>query len=226
MRLKSRTKFPAGGFHVLIPEAGMKAPFAGSFNEAVQFLHNFRRKNPALMQKNGWSLDIHDIENDVDEYNAQRMVAAGYLNFVDIEGDVPVQKKTSSGLFRSVANAAAKAKTALAMYRDMFGMEGTVPVPEAERRSAICLACPEHDTTGGLQKYFIKEAANELMGLFGMLKDMDVKTSVDDKLGVCRVCSCAMRAKVFTESKVIKRNMNPEEIAKLPTNCWIPPAIA
>jgi len=228
MRLKSRTKFPAGGFHVLVPEAGMKAPFSGSFSEAVQFLYNFRRKNPALVQKNGWSLDIHDIEEDVDRYNAQRMVAAGYLNFVDIEGDVPVQKKTSSpGFFRSAKGVVAKARTALSMYHQMFGSDGrVVPVAEAERRAAICLVCPEHDTTGGLQKYFIKEAANELMGLFGMLKDMEVKTSMDDKMGVCQICSCAMRAKVFTESEVIKKNMKPEEIAKLPSNCWIPPAIS
>jgi len=227
MRLKSRTKFPAGGFHVLVPEAGMKAPFAGSFNEAVQFLYNFRRKNPALVQKNGWSLDIHDIEEDVDLYNAQRMVAAGYLNFVDIEGEIPVQKKTSSGLFRSVANAAAKAKTALAIYRDLFGPEGKVVAKEeAERRAAICVKCPQNDIAGGLTKYFLKEAAHEIMAVAGMLKDMDVTTSQDSKLGVCQACDCPMIAKVHVSNEILKKNIKPDQIAKLDPSCWIPEAIA
>jgi len=212
---------------VLIPEAGMKAPFAGSFNEAVQFLHNFRRKNPALVQKNGWSLDIHDIERDVDLYNSQRMVAAGYLNFVDLEDDVPIQKKTSSGLFRSVANAAAKAKTALAIYRDLFGQDGKVVAKEeSERRAAVCVKCPQNDVAGGLTKYFLKEAAHEIMAVAGMLKDMDVTTSQDAKLGVCQACECPLVAKLHISNEILKKNIKPDQVAKLDPGCWIPAAIA
>jgi len=226
MRLKSRTKFPAGGFQVLVVEAGMKAPFSGSFSEAVQFLYNFRRKNPALVQKHGWSTNIQDIEEDVDRYNAQRMVAAGYLNFVDIEGEAPIQKKTSSGLFRSVGAAAAKAKTALAIYTDMFGSSGTtVPLDEAERRASVCAACQMNDTEGGLKDYFVTAAAKEIMSVFGMLRDLDLKTSLDEKLGVCKGCKCPMKAKVWVDNAILKKNLSREDVAKLDPGCWIPTAM-
>src|SRR5213594_3383902 len=89
MRLKSRTTFPPGGFQVLIPEAGMKKPFNGSFSEAVKFLMDFRHRNRGLVEKNGWSLDREIVEVDVDLYNAQRLVASGYFGFVELEGDPP-----------------------------------------------------------------------------------------------------------------------------------------
>lgn len=227
MRLKSRDKFVPGEFQMLHPEAGQKAPWKGSFSEIVHKELEFRSKNPVLVQKHGWSLDPDDVANDVDRYNAQRMVAAGYLNFVDLEGATPNQKKTGQGMFGSVANAAGNIKTAVAIYRDLFGPDGKVVAKqEAERRAAICVDCPKHDTAGGLKKYFVEKAARELMYVFGMLKDMDVTTSLDDKLGICEICECPMRAKIWVENHVLKKHLKPEQIAKLPPNCWIPEAIA
>lgn len=235
MRLKSRTKFPPHGFSLLIPEIGMKKPFSGSFNEVVDRFASIVAKNPTLAQKNNWPTNRQAQEDWIDEREAKRMVAHSWFNFVDLEGESDgIKKKTMAyqslgrkGMFQSVGAAVDKVRTALSMYHQMFGVDGNVvPVPEAERRAAICLVCPQHDTTGGLQKYFVKEGANELMALFSMLKDKDVKTSVDDKLGICQVCSCAMRAKVFVTSPIIKKNMPLDEISKLPPNCWIPFAVA
>ena len=225
MRLKSREKFIPGEFQVLIPQAGMKQPFKGSFSEAVQFLYAFRAKNTALTEKHGWSLDLDVVADDVDAYNAQRMAAAGYFNFVEMEAN-SIQKKTSSGMFDRVANAAGTIKTALAIYRDLFGPDGKVVAKdEAERRATICVACPKNDTAGGLKKYLVEKAAKEIMGVFSMLKSKNATTSFDDKLGVCQACECPMRAKVHVESHVLKKHIKPDQIAKLDTNCWIPPAI-
>ena len=192
-----------------------------AFNRIVQ-------KNPALAQKHGWPTNREDQENWIDEREARRMVAHSWLNFVEIEGEVPVQKKTSSpGLFRSAANAAGKAKTALAIYRDLFGPEGKVVAKEeSERRAAVCVKCPKNDTAGGLAKYFLKEAAHEIMAVAGMLKDMDVTTSQDAKLGVCQACDCPMIAKVHVSNEILKKNIKPDQIAKLDPSCWIPEAIA
>lgn len=234
MRLKSRTRWVPGGFQVLIPQAGMKKPFSGSFSDAVRFLYSFRSKNHALVEKHGWSLDISDIERDVELYNAQRMVAAGYLNFVELEGEAAVQKKIlqepigkTGRLFQNVGNAVGKVKTALAIYRDLFGPEGKVVAKEeAERRASICSVCPRNDLAGGLTKYFLKEAASEIMMVAGMLKKRNVSTSLDDKLGVCQICLCPLGAKIHVESEILKKHIKSDEIAKLPSNCWIPPAVA
>ncbi len=227
MRLKSRDKFIPGEFQAIHPEAGQKTPWKGSFNEIVKLEHDFRQKNPALVKKNGWSLDPEDIANDIDISNAQRMVAAGYFGFVELEGEPEKKTSLTGRLLQSAASAVGKAKTALAIYKDLFGATGkVVPREEAERRAASCVACPLNDTAGGLKAYFVKEAAQELMLLFGILKDMDVNTSLDDKLGVCKACSCPMRSKVHIEGAVLKKNMPPEDIAKLHPSCWIPGAIA
>jgi len=229
MRLKSRDKWVPGGFQMVHPEAGQSKPWSGSFSEIVNKEMDFRSRNPALVDKNGWSLDPDDVANDVDLYNSQRMVAGGYLGFVDLEGANP-EKKTSSGLMgklRNAAGAVGNIKTALAIYRDLFGPEGKVVAKEeAERRAAVCLECPRHDTTGGLTKYFVKEAARELMLVAGMLKDMDVTTSLDDKLGVCEVCECPMIAKVHCRNEILKKHIKSDQVAKLHESCWIPSAIA
>jgi len=210
------------------PEAGQARPWSGSFSEIVRKELDFRSRNPALVEKNGWSLDPDDIAEDVDRYNSKRMLAAGYLNFIDLEGEPDAQKKmTLTGMFRNAVNAAAHVKTALSIYRDLFGPEGKVVAKEeAERRGSVCVACPKNDTAGGLKKYFVKEAARELMLVAGMLKDMDVTTSLDDKLGVCQACECPLRAKIFIRNDVLKKNTKADQIAKLDPNCWIPEAIA
>jgi hypothetical protein len=227
MRLKSRDKFVPGEFQMIHPEAGQKAPWKGSFSEIVRKELDFRSKNPTLVQKHGWSLEYRDVEDAVDLYNAQRMVAGGYFNFVDLDGGSPIEKKTTKGLFRSVAGAVGNVKVALAIYRDLLGPDGKVVAKdESERRATICTKCPQNDTAGGLKKYFLKEAAREIMLVAGMLKDLNVTTSLDDKLGVCEACECPMIAKVHTTNEVLKKHMPQEQIAKLDPNCWIPKAIA
>ena len=213
---------------MLHPEAGQTKPWAGSLQEIVLKELDYRRKNLALARKKGWSLEISDIEDYVDEWNAQRMIAGGWLHLVDV--DAVAEKKTPSGLIRrlsrNVANAAAKVKTALEIYREMFGTEGkTVPKEEAERRAGICAVCPQNDKSSGLKNYFLKEGFGEITSLIGMLKDMDVRTSLDAELGVCRVCSCPMVVKVHAPGSALKK-MPASEVAALHESCWIPDAIA
>lgn len=227
MRLKSRTKWLPHGFQLLLPQIGMKEPISGSFTDVVEAFSRIVDKNPDLAEKHGWPTNRTDQEDWIDERESHRMVAHGWLNFVDLEGASPTQKKTSSKPFASVASAAGKAKTALAIYRDLFGPDGKVVAKEeAERRAAICVECPKNDTAGGLKKYFVEKAAAEIMGVFGMLKDLDVTTSLDNKLGTCEACSCPMRAKVHVSNEILKNNLKPDQIAKLDKNCWIPAAIA
>lgn len=228
MRLKSRTKFLPHGFQLLLPEIGMKAPLSGSFTEMVDAFARIVEKNPALAEKQGWPRNRQDQEDWLDDREARRMAAHGWTNFIDMEDATsPTQKKTTMGWFRNAANAAGNIKTALAVYRDLLGPDGKVVAKEeSERRAAICIACPKNDTAGGLTKYFLKEAAREIMLVAGMLKDMDVTTSQDKKLGVCEVCECPMVAKVHVVNEVLKKHITQDQLSKFPPNCWIPGAVA
>src|SRR5438477_12012343 len=140
-RLKSRDRFPVGGFCVLHASSGMTKPFSGSFSECVTFETKFRKSNPTNCERENLPLDQTAIEDWVDEQNALRMIAGGWFQFVE-EGQTfpmqqPGQKKSWLG------NAAAKAKTAVAIYRDLFGSDGKTVAPElAAKRAAVCMACP------------------------------------------------------------------------------------
>lgn len=222
--MKDRNKFPPGQWQVLVPEAGMQKPFAGSFSECVKFLSDFRAKNAALTKKNNWSLNLDDIANDVDQYNAQRMIAGGYFGFVDVEGSPPPYAGGASrSAFAGGAVAVGEsALTGLAVYRELFtGKSKPVAREEAERRAAICAVCPQNNTKRSFKEQFVSYVAKGLTELVGIMHDMDFVTSHDKQLGTCEACECPLFGKVYVELPTIERNMKPSQRAKLDPRCWI-----
>ena len=226
-RMLSRNKFPPHGWQVLIPEAGMKKPFEGSFTEASRFLHAFVTRNPALAHRLHLPMTIQGCEDWVDTYTAQRCLKHGWVNMVNLTS-VPgghalaeAQKKTA---WESVAAGTSRVGAAAAAYAEMFGGTGPVPKPLAEQRAAVCENCPKNDKATGLLAHFTQTAAQEVMGILGALKDLDLRTSNANRLGTCKVCHCPMAAKVFAPLAVILKHMPAEDQADLqPENprCWI-----
>ncbi len=198
----------------------MVKPFAGSFTEAVNFETSFRKKNPALVAKNNWSLDPDDIANDVDAYNAQRMVAGGWLNFVDMEGMSPPPMGGASRA--SFAGAVAAQVSGLAVYRELFvGKSVPVPCDEAERRAAICVACPLNNTKLTLKQRFVDYVAKGLTELVAIMHERDLHTSRDKELGTCDACDCPMFAKVHVALPTVIAHLKPAQYSKLHPSCWI-----
>ncbi len=221
--MKSRTRFPVGGWQMLHPEAGQKKPWAGSLNEIVLKELDYRRKNLALARKNNWSLELEDIENDVDEMNAQRMVAGGYLNFVDMEGSSPPQSMGgSSRSGHGGAVAAAKAIVAgVGVWLDWLGADGT-PVNQAlaEKRAAVCADCPKNDG-GDWKQYFIGPAAAIIKKQLEIKHQLELKTSVDEKLTVCSACDCPLSLKVWTPFDIIMSKTSDDVWSKFDSRCWL-----
>lgn len=227
VRIKNTNLWKPGGYQVLHPELGMKEAFSGSFLEACAFETKMRRANPAVSAKNGWALDEKAIAEYVSEYNAKLCISAGrtdlvtYSDMVEVNAIVndPTVKKN---WFGSVAGAVAATKAGIGVYLEMFGKSGkTVPSELAESRAGVCSRCPQNDTEGGLGKYFVKKLSEEIMLIYGMLKDKDCHTKQDDKLGVCKACLCPMKAKVWAHIDHIRKEMKSEQLAKLDPRCWI-----
>lgn len=220
MRLKSRSAFPPGEFQVLHPEAGMKEPFKGSFNEAVMFERGFRRKNPALAQKLGLPDDQTAVENWVDEFNANRCVAHGWTSFVNLDSAVSessfaipdAQKKTRGPNWPKPAAGAAKA--AADAYTSLF-KDGPVERALAEDRAAICSQCPQNNTHASLASLFTSAAASAVTSLIGMVRDMNMNTSLDSSLGICDACLCPMKAKVHVRIGTLTGSMPNDVWPKL-----------
>lgn len=222
-RLISRDKFPPGEFQVLHPEAGMKTPFKGSFLEAVTFEMQFRRKNKTLAQSLGLEATQEACEIYVDEYNAQRCLSHGWGNYVLLgEGAARVtQKKTLLG---RVAGVVAGGNAAMSAYMAMFGARGPVSKDAAEKRAAICAVCDHNDTKNGFYAYFVKSAADELMNIIGALKDVDIIVKDPERIGICKICLCPLRAKCHSPISALRDKMPEsvhEELKELKTPCWI-----
>jgi len=205
----------------------MKEPFSGSFQEAVDFEYNFRKRNPALAQQNGWTLDVGEIEQYVDQYNAARMISGGWLDFVDSD-PLPqpevfgfTQKKT---LFASVVDRSRALKAAVGTFRDMFGDKGVVAKDLAEKRAAICVKCPANDLKRSLYSWFVTSTAAEIEKVYEMMNGISLTTSNDSNLGVCKACQCPMRVKVHVRLDHIKSNMPedvPSKLNEANPYCWV-----
>lgn len=225
MRMLSRTKMPPHEWQLLLPEIGMTAPIIGGLYDVQYQFDRLIRKNLALAEKYGWPKpgDTEGQLNFIDDQNARRCAAHGWVNFVDFGGDsagafVPAQKKTWLG------NVVGSTETALAAYANMFGPEGPEARDVAERRAAVCVQCPQNEPVVKWRDKFIEKTAQEIIVLLGALKDLKVETSLDDKLGKCKACNCPMKAKVHSRLHVLIEKMPPEIWPALQQEnpvCWM-----
>lgn len=231
-RLKSRDRFMPGEFQVLHAEAGMAAPFHGSFNECVLWELRFRQKNPHLVAKYGWSLDYKAIEDWVDEQNALRCLASGWLDWVDVGVSTPSLQAATSGAgdgdttqkktgWQSVVGASKRIASGAALLNDWLG-SGKKPVERAlaEKRAAVCVDCPKNDG-GDFTAYFTVPVANQIRALLSLKHDLELNTPLDDKLTVCSGCDCPLPLKVWCPIDLIKQRMTDDTINRLDRRCWV-----
>lgn len=211
----------------MLPELGMKFPIKGSFNEVCIAFQRLIRANPGPAQKAGWPAadDFDAVADWVDGHNASRLLALGYVDFVDDGTGADVfydaeyhnaQKKTS------LANVAGRLSAGAALWAELFGPAGRTVQPEiAERRAAVCAVCPKNDTATSLFNIFVAATARALGGLFSMMKENNLSTSYDDRLGVCTACLCPMKSKVFVELPQALKHMDEATLSRLHEDCWI-----
>lgn len=228
MRMKSRNLFPPGEWQVLHPEAGMKEPFKGSFNEAAMFEYGFRRKNPALAQKLNLPANLESSENWVDEFNSNRCVAHGWTSFVNLESvasqvEFAIPDNSGGSKKNWPKPAVGGVKAAADAYASLF-REGPVERALAEDRAAICSQCPQNNTRTSLTSIFTGAAASAVTSLIGMVRDMNMSTSLDSRLGICDACLCPMKAKVHVRIGTLTGSMPNDVWPKLERTalkCWV-----
>jgi hypothetical protein len=221
-RLKSLDRHIPGDFQMLHPEAQQREPFKGSFFAVVREEMKFRRMNPFLAQKYGWKMDQASVERDVHDYNVQRCLAHGWHDFLD---DGPAQEfhqpTIQKKILRGAVAAVETTKAGIGVWMDFIG-EGGIPVDQklATDRAFVCSDCPQNKQ-GGLRNWFIEKVVTEITQLAGIMKDLDVKTPHDAKLGVCEACLCPLALKAHVPMKHIEKHTKPETWAKLDKRCWM-----
>jgi hypothetical protein len=235
MRLKSRERQIPGGLSFYIPQipGWRPAPWSSVTSLAEQVLA-VRQGNPALVAKHGWSLNIQQIENEVDEFNANRCASLGHTSFITNPAGAappPSFSKPSQSDLSQLSAVAAKAKLVWQGLRTLGDWldSGSPAVAQelADARGATCAACPINGK-GDVTSWFAAPAAAAIKRQVEKLKARSLTTSSDDKLGVCEACLCPLPLKVHVPIEVIKNHTSDATLDKLRAApaCWVVKEIA
>jgi len=200
----------------------MKKPITGSFNEVTNAFAGIVARNPALAAKQGWPTSRAAQESWIDSREAHRMLAHGWVEFVQLEGEeVAPPPGVKKNQWRSVVGASKRVASGAALLTDWLG-SGKVPVVSevAERRALVCSTCPKNGK-GDWTAYFTVPAADQIRTLLSIKYDLDLSTSVDNQLGVCEACSCPLKLKSWCPLDVILQRTDKDVYGRLDPRCWI-----
>jgi hypothetical protein len=219
--LKSRTKWPPGGWRFIQKETGWQLPEGLDWHHSVLAIIAHRQANTRF----NLSTDYATVADELDRYQCARLandpnwcVSPDIVNFSE-RPPLPRQSgdgKNAAGAAKFLKNTRAGIK----LWLEWFGKGNPVLASEAEERASICLKCPRH-VRGNMVQRFSKAAVDEIIGVFEIMKDLNLKTPFDDQLNVCDACDCPMRAKVWCPADLIKSHLRPEAELLLWEKCWL-----
>jgi len=215
--LKSRERFPPGGFTFYEPATKWRPPDFASFSTVVQQLIYHRHANPFLLKDK--ATDYNTVANEVDQFTAAKCKAMGYTDWIYEVAEADPAPKTIAPLKR-VQRLVAGAVTVAEFFKSK---EDAVPRPVADARGAICAFCPKN-LPGSFESFFTVPVSQALRSSLEKLKELDLSTPYDEKLNVCDVCLCPMKLKVhFPLDLLLKRMPSDvlEELKAVVPPCWI-----
>lgn len=218
--LKSRNHLPPGGFRFRQAETDWSAPRHLSFDDTVTAIIKHRLNNP----QHKLATDRAQVEHELELYTIARLkqrpggdaYIVGDTGSLVLPKSLPLRERPlAAGAVKFVKNTVAGASLWAKWFAD-----GPVTRDVAERRAAVCIACPAH-IRGSLMQRFTQVVARELGAVFGALKEAKMETAYDESLAICDICDCPMRAKVWVPLPLIESELRDETKAALPANCWI-----
>lgn len=212
VHLKSRTQCPPNGFSYFQKETGWRGQ-AWDFNTLCRQVQQHRQANPRLRL----NTNMGQIMEDVDVQNAERVAGMANTESYLLFDSSPSPKSFPPQLVQAAQRLAAGVKS----LADWLG-EGGKPVEASlsESRAAVCVKCPKN-LQGDMTSWFTKPASALIRKWIGTRQDLGLKTSHDDRLGVCSSCACPLKLKVHTPINHILDRIPAESKADLDLGCWI-----
>lgn len=220
-----RDKFPSnGGWKFRQPQFGNwenKMALVG-FDASVKEIQRSREKNRALSAKHNLSTDYESIADELIQYN--RMIRnipdpTPPSFFWRSRNSPPSEGPAAAGSswFRRLSQLGTGIVTISDLKRS-----GRDPVltEVAEKRAGVCVGCPKN-LPGDLFSIFTKPIAGLVRSQIEDKRRLKLRTTLDDKLGVCDACGCPMELKVHFPLDIIKKHMKQPEIDQLDPRCWI-----
>lgn len=226
--LKSRTSWPPGGWIFLEPATGWRAPQGLTFGQVVDAIIKHRRQN----KQHKLSTNADEVADQLDAYTCARLKydpafcvptppTGTARNFtVPLPNQVRAVR-ANEGSVAAVARFLSSTNAGIKVWLDWFGDGKPVNPALAEVRATICSECPENDKAANILEWFTGVAARGIMAIFSALNDLNLHTSKDEELKVCKVCDCPLKAKVWVPLYIVKKEMTGDRMAQLHPKCWI-----
>lgn len=226
IRLASRRNLPPGGIQFVQPETSWhsweQAPGSdSSFEMCVAALIAHRQANPRF----NLPTDVATVSAQVDYYNAARLKSVANAQSYIIEDAAPPPNFPSPprppSRLADVGRAVGKLRAGAKVLTDWLG-EGGQPVATEVMmvRAQTCIECPKN-SRGDLTRWFTLPVAATIKKMLEARQDLNLSTPFDDKLGVCEVCLCSNKLKVWVPGEFIRSHTSPEVLAELPAACWV-----
>lgn len=219
--------FPNGGWKFYAPQTKWSTPMplGSTFQQTVDQIIQHRLKNQSITRRHKLSTNWSEVANELENFTRRRLGLAEESppkwEPTQLSSEPPAAVGVVEGFLASTGRRLKAAVTGIKVYIDTFGETGRpVEIAEAERRAAICAGCPKNEK-GDWKSFFTEEAAAHIMGVFSILRDLDLKTSQDEKLGVCSACLCPLKQKVHVKLEHVLRHTNEETKARLDPSCWV-----
>ena len=216
--LKNEQLSIPGGFTYYIPDSKWTpAPFS-SIDSITTQLQQHLQGRPDIVAKHGWPLDTASLRQMVVAYQVALCVRNNWSDYIlgGAENSVPFRTPSLSPIARARA-VRAGVETIFQWIKD--GSEAVAP-ELAERRAEICSTCPANKP-GGWETWFTVPASNAIRATLERRKQLNLHTSLDDKLFTCGVCLCPLLLKVHLKLDRILAGMPQEQQDALAPQCWI-----
>jgi hypothetical protein len=220
--LKDRQRQIPGGFRFRIPEVRWQsAPFA-SFDTIVNQATAIINSNPSLQSIYPASRDA--VASLVDSFNTRICQQNGWNSYITGDPSPPPPKPAAPGLMAKLASVAGAVKKLERGIETLLEWEtsGLPPVPleTANWRASICVQCPQNGK-GDLSRFFTVPASEQIRLHMERLHSLNLSTFHDGKLGVCEMCLCPLKLKVFCPSELVNKHLTAELLSELPGECWM-----
>lgn len=210
MKLRNSGMNPPGCFFFVVRETGHRIPSHGSTSLDACYIGVKEH-----LRINGYDIPV-GLRAQIEDFCCQRKESLGWC-MENSGAPGPDAMPAAQGWTMGLQRIAQGTKT-LASWLT----EGREELPVAQRRAAVCAACPENRP---IEQSSCKGCSAVAFNRFVQLVAGVLKGTAPEPweagLKACRICGCDLRLKIRTRLSPIRRFMRDEQLAALPAHCWI-----
>lgn len=217
-------EIPPGGWSFLQPQTGWRNPMAMvGLDASIKAIIAHRQSNQAITIQHQLSTDYDGVKAELMRFTRIRLKIPeiGDSGFFRAGRNNPPSRGGVAAAGASFARQIVRSATGVATLADWLGNEGKPVEPAlSEARATICATCPQNKA-GDLMSFFTRPVAELLRRQLEERRNMNLRTSLDEKIGVCDACGCPIKLKVHVPLSFIKAHIQKPERDLLDPRCWI-----